>query len=221
MRETKTPHMKEFEGHSPIEKEREVSLIEAFCDSLFKVHLTRHALKELDRRNSRERRRSPANNTIAVDLELRRSGINSAHLRIFARNGGPELHDIRGYRKPRIEQAIETMNLPSHCASDKETSRNTKSSLNSSAHGVKFKEKHYDNVIYEWSYTYSSECPRLKAGNLEELKNIVFGPLRFASGIPIDEQAHIRFCQRDSGSIHRIALDKGCIPLHCRRAPHP
>lgn len=86
MRETKSPHINESEGHSPIEKKRKVSLTEAIYDSPSRVHLTVRALKELDLRNFQERRHSPANNAIAVDFELRNSGMGSAHLKIFAGN---------------------------------------------------------------------------------------------------------------------------------------
>jgi hypothetical protein len=126
--------MNESEGHIPIKKKRKISPTEAFYDLLSRVHLTRHALKELDRRNFQERRHSQANNTIAEDFDLRNGGIDSAHLKIVARNGGPDVRDIGGYRKPRIERTIETMNPRSHCASDKEAFTNTKSSLKSSAY---------------------------------------------------------------------------------------
>ncbi len=65
----------------------------AFYDSLSKVWLTRRALKELDRRTSQ------ANSPQRPASTPRRVTRNtSKQIRRFARDGGPELRDLRGVR---------------------------------------------------------------------------------------------------------------------------
>lgn len=66
----------------------------AFYNSLSKVWLTRRALKELDRRTSKVNRpQRPASASRYVDREH-----TSKQIRIFARQGVPELGDLRGVK---------------------------------------------------------------------------------------------------------------------------
>src|SRR5438105_4817025 len=64
-----------------------------FYDSLSKVWLTRRALKELNRRtNQVNRPKRPASTTQRVTRNT------SNKIRTFAKDGGPDLRDIRGVR---------------------------------------------------------------------------------------------------------------------------
>jgi hypothetical protein len=64
-----------------------------FYDSLSKVWLTRRALKELDRRTSQANsRRRPA----STPRRVTRSA--SIQIQRIARDGGPDLRDLRGVR---------------------------------------------------------------------------------------------------------------------------
>ncbi|PQM43546.1 hypothetical protein VC83_09673 [Pseudogymnoascus destructans] len=69
-----------------------------FWDSLSRIPLTRNALRELNGRNAKDCCSS------AHTRKLRRRGSNSHHQlavpQRFARHGGPDLRDLRGYRIP-------------------------------------------------------------------------------------------------------------------------
>ena len=69
----------------------------AFWDSLSRVHLTRSALKELDRRN--QLHAGPRQTATVVRPDLSRTQPHFAsRLKRFARHGGLDLTDLRGVR---------------------------------------------------------------------------------------------------------------------------
>ncbi len=72
-----------------------------FWDSLSRVHLTRRALRELDRRNQADRNRRETT-TVKIQRPPISHGRNrpsaAGQLKRFARHGGPDLADLRGVR---------------------------------------------------------------------------------------------------------------------------
>ncbi|RSL66074.1 hypothetical protein CEP54_003886 [Fusarium duplospermum] len=72
-----------------------------FYDRLSKVHLSRRALKELNRRT--RARRSPASPPASPIRHALLRTRTSRELARFARHGGPDLRDLRGYPHPPID----------------------------------------------------------------------------------------------------------------------
>ncbi len=80
-----------------------------FWDNLSEIPLTENALYELNRRNherarsarslSRKKARRPVTRRAAAELLARRAPISLKHIERFARQGGPDLSDLRGVSK--------------------------------------------------------------------------------------------------------------------------
>jgi hypothetical protein len=79
-----------------------------FYDSLSKVHLTRRALRELDRRNQLK---SSIRAQVAMPKPIRES--TPEELQRFARRGGVELDDLRGVRNHPPYNVRSTINYAS------------------------------------------------------------------------------------------------------------
>ena len=77
-----------------------------FWDLLKEIHLTHQALKEFDRRDALIPRPVPPSSKPkrGEKHEKQLTSKASAHLRRFARTGGPDLTDIRGVRMHRNDQ---------------------------------------------------------------------------------------------------------------------
>lgn len=71
-----------------------------FYDRLSKISLTYRALKELDRRTRTQHSPCPPASPIRQGLSRTTT---SRELAQFARHGGPDLRDLRGYPHPPIE----------------------------------------------------------------------------------------------------------------------
>lgn len=84
----------------------------AFWDNLSQIWLTGNALKELDRRNSSllsshrpvtrkfvAKLREEGDLEPAVDFLVKSSARRLEKIKLFARHGGPNLADLRGYQK--------------------------------------------------------------------------------------------------------------------------
>ncbi|KAH6662170.1 hypothetical protein B0J14DRAFT_707781 [Halenospora varia] len=131
----------------------------AFYDALSKVRLTRRALKELDQRTRQTNRLQRPTST-----PRRVTRNTSNEIQIFARDGGPELCDLRGYPAPR--NVTRTM-TPSHSSGSRRatstvlTSTSPKSKR-SSAYDSNFEQHLVDHHVY-------MNNRKSKPGNLTEL----------------------------------------------------
>ncbi|KAK0615137.1 hypothetical protein B0T17DRAFT_497610 [Bombardia bombarda] len=93
-----------------------------FWDRLSKISLSRRALKELDRR-TRTRRRHPSPPSVRASPSRRAFSRASRGLARFARHGGPDLRDLRGYPHPPTDR----QNPVAMSASRSSRSRRTRS----------------------------------------------------------------------------------------------
>lgn len=112
-----------------------VSQLPAFWDNLSKIWLTKHALKELNRRNrqpassqprSQYRRAcQPVTRNFFAELKINRGVTQYASnflrhcepgtlkgLKIFARNGGPDLSDLKSVSITRCPLTSDALKLP-------------------------------------------------------------------------------------------------------------
>ncbi|KAI1110341.1 hypothetical protein F5Y14DRAFT_429109 [Nemania sp. NC0429] len=111
-----------------------------FWDRLSKTHLTRRALRELDRRNRLQSSPPPPTPTPKEE-------IFSGNLANFARSGGPDIADLRGCPPRPSAAAPESSETQStELPSNSETAKTTQTST--SSRGPDFEQHLFDHGIY-------------------------------------------------------------------------
>ncbi|PVH68989.1 hypothetical protein DL98DRAFT_522428 [Cadophora sp. DSE1049] len=129
-----------------------------FYDSLSKVWLTRRALKELDRRtlqaNIPQRLTPPSQRVYPEETSKQKR---------FARHGGPDLRDLRGYPapidiEPTRAMASSSSSRSKHTKSTALTSTSSKTKR-SSAYDKDFEQHYVDHRVYPEGYDYGDRCP--------------------------------------------------------------
>ncbi|KAI4096025.1 MAG: hypothetical protein LQ344_001259 [Seirophora lacunosa] len=133
-------------------RQKQRQTIASFWDNLSRLWLTRRALEELGRRIpepvSIERPDHPI-----IDKATKKK-FNLADLQRFARHGGPDLSDLRGYSSPTPSHSVPLIMKPSQSGSNKRTKTGkesgvTSSGRKSSAYDANFRQKLKDNGVIE------------------------------------------------------------------------
>ncbi|SLM36805.1 hypothetical protein LPUS_06491 [Lasallia pustulata] len=148
----------------------------AFYDSLSKVWLTRRALRELDRRNQlKSSGRAP------VRKPLRQSS-NRKDIQRFARHGGPELSDLRGYPEPtdinlahtmssiRFTQSRQSESLKPPSNSTSENSNTEIVARKISAYDKNFEQFLINENVFPEGYEYPDDRPIPEPNNWQEMQ---------------------------------------------------
>ncbi|KAH8678537.1 hypothetical protein BX600DRAFT_150096 [Xylariales sp. PMI_506] len=162
-----------------------------FYDNLSKIHLTTRALRELDRRNDQHPRPTPsASRESITDFSqvIRKGGPQLAR---FARGGGPNLFDLRGY------QGSITITHPMASASSSRTSRWTQSTRATtvssrsrrSAYDPNFEQNLIDHTIYPPFHLLPNGRRNPKPANIEEIRDVLRVPRGSLSPSVVPESA--------------------------------
>ncbi|KAL9009255.1 MAG: hypothetical protein Q9173_005699 [Seirophora scorigena] len=131
-------------------RQKQRQTIASFWDNLSRLWLTRRALEELGRRTSEpvsiERPVHPI-----IDKATKKK-FNLADLQRFARHGGPNLSDLRGYPSPTLSRSLPPIMEPSQSGSQKRTKTGkesgvTSSGRKSSAYDANFRQNLKDNGV--------------------------------------------------------------------------
>ncbi|MCJ1248804.1 serine/threonine protein kinase [Trapelia coarctata] len=146
----------------------------AYWDGLSKVWLTRRALKELNRRTQSY---SPACAPAAASKPTYQPSRRATLLR-FARHGGPELDELRGYPDPTVnlEPRMSSGHSSKSARSKQSKSTNPTSNPNSSnrsrrssAYDADFEQHLVDHGIYPEGYEYPNGRPTPEPSNLNQI----------------------------------------------------
>ncbi|RDL40264.1 uncharacterized protein BP5553_00243 [Venustampulla echinocandica] len=179
-----------------------------FYDSLSKVWLTRRALKELDRRTSQAN--SPQQRASTLRPITRNT---SDKIQRFARDGGPELCDLRGYPSPRSmgsSNSLESWQTKSTA----QTSIGTLKTTRSSAYDSDFEQHLRDHHIH-------LNNRRSKPGNLGELRQRLLQPRPILSPSPFSDDAYEDFELKHEDITEEGEIMQHIVPIICGNSNIP
>ncbi|KAL9120286.1 MAG: hypothetical protein Q9187_003157 [Circinaria calcarea] len=236
----------------------------AFWDNLSKTWLTRGALRELNRRNNQpasnqprsqhRRARRPVTRNFLAELKKDRRVTQSASeflghcesetlkdIKRFARNGGPDLSDLKGVSIMRyLPTSIETdaLQLPApvdplnHIMSSSQSNSrsrkrslastlitgsttsptNTKTTESSGPYSRNFQQKLIDNGIYPERYKYPDGRVLPKPDNLKEINEILLQPRPSLSPSRFSNENFEEFQEADAHISKENKATKTVIP---------
>ncbi|KAI9841528.1 MAG: hypothetical protein M1837_000629 [Sclerophora amabilis] len=193
-----------------------------YWDSLSKLSLTRRALRESDRRNRRAAR--PAEPAFSGRPEWSRdltAPTDSAkHIRRLARQGGPDLGDLRGYPEPGTANSIARA-MPS----DQSTSRTKSKSVNtlaestaktshrkSSAYHRDFEQHLIDHGVYPSHYDFLDDRESQRPKNEEEILDRLALPRPSLSPSRFSNNAFDNFVRTNSRALTEPMVMRNLIP---------
>ncbi|KAK0655232.1 hypothetical protein B0T16DRAFT_317809 [Cercophora newfieldiana] len=180
-----------------------------FWDGLSKIWLTRAALEELDRRTARRPSFPPPGP----------SGQDTRELGRFARHGGPDLSDLRGYPDPKITMSSSRSSRSRPVVSTNPTSvtsGTTKSKRSTrSAYDPGFEQHLTDHAIHP---TYISQEP-----DLEEARAAMAVPRPSLSPSQFSDGAFTAFRVANAMAKDEEDVTQEVIPVICgtKQADHP
>ncbi|KAI0147294.1 hypothetical protein GGR57DRAFT_258624 [Xylariaceae sp. FL1272] len=168
----------------------------AFWDSLSEIPLTRSALRELDRRHTSHatsKQRKPACTSIqpATQYLDGSSQIQLGRIRRSARQGGPDLSDLRALRhyEPTVVATCSGMSSSSRpsslgrrkrgsaSASPSKKSTQTTSTRSTGPYDRAFQQHLIDHGVYPHRYRYPDRrTPPPPPGNLDEIMQVIARP---------------------------------------------
>ncbi|KAL3420389.1 hypothetical protein PVAG01_08888 [Phlyctema vagabunda] len=183
----------------------------AFYDSLLKVLLTRRALKELHRRTSHINNgsRYPAPRT---DWQEYQRGTWKKQLRRFARHGGPELFDLRGYPEPTNLDITRAM-------SSSRSSRTAPTSYRrSTAYDKNFEQHLVQHRIYIKGYEYPDDADAPEPGNIDVLRERLARPRPSLSPSQFTTSDFRTFERRNDRLIDEGEVMRDVVPIIARNA---
>ncbi|KAH8587339.1 hypothetical protein B0O99DRAFT_678204 [Bisporella sp. PMI_857] len=194
-----------------------------FYDSLSKLWLTRRALKELDRRTSQINRPQPAAAPRHVHQES-----TLKQIKRFAKHGGPDLRDLRGYPAPADVHISHTMSSSRYPRSP--GSKQTKStaptsasskSRRSSAYDNDFEQHLIDHSVYPKGYSYLDNRETPEPGNTESLYRILSQPRLSLSPSHFTTANFRAFERKNDGVIDEGEVMRDLIPIICGESDIP
>ncbi|CAD6440053.1 290bab11-0fa8-4ffe-a3f6-e626df4feab4 [Sclerotinia trifoliorum] len=202
----------------------------AFWDNLSKIWLTGNALKELDRRNSSllpshrpvtrkfvAKLREEENLEPAVDFLVKSSARRLKKIQLFARHGGPNLTDLRGYQKsasPLVSDQPQNATMKRKPLTDPDaTTGATTTTKNTSVYSRNFQQHLIDNGIFPSFYRYPDGTRPTKPNNWKEIKRRLAQPHRSLSPSRFTEEMHEKFTQVDADAAKEEQVTRLVIPL--------
>ncbi|KAF7506318.1 hypothetical protein GJ744_011891 [Endocarpon pusillum] len=218
----------------------------AFWDNLSTTWLTRGALSELNRRNSQpassqprsQRARRPVTRNFLAKLERGRPVIQSASdflrhcepetfedIKPFARTGGPDLSDLKGFPEP-VVPLNHSMSLSQSSSRGRKRGRaftqgprsttnttSTKTTKSSSPYSRNFQQKLIDNGIYPNGYGYPDGRIPLEPDNLEEINEILIRRRLSLSPSQFPNEKFREFKRADAHIFKENKATKTVIPI--------
>ncbi|KAL8698699.1 MAG: hypothetical protein Q9201_006434 [Fulgogasparrea decipioides] len=205
-----------------------------YWDSLSKIYLTRRALDELDRRN--RRRAGLARTIVARGLGLvDEPGLlknPSKGLSRFARYGGPDLRDLRGYPEPS------TANSTAHVMPSDQTSSRTQSksrntlgdstaktttlkTKKTSPYDPNFEQNLIDNKIYPDDYDFPDGRDPPRPANEDGILSRLCQPRPSLSPSQFSSKEFRTFKQKNSRALNEDAVMSDVFPIIQGTAPIP
>lgn len=243
-----------------------VSQLPAFWDNLSKIWLTKHALKELNRRNrqpapsqprSQHRRAcQPVTRNVFGELKRNCGATQSAsdflrhcepgilkELKIFARNGGPDLSDLKGvsitrcpltsaeaddaFKLPEpVDPPNHTMTSSQSCSRGRKRSlastmdtrqttntTNSRTTESSGPYSRNFQQKLIDGGIYPDEYEYPDGRVPPEPDNLEEINEMLTQPRLSLSPSLFPNEMFREFKRADAHVSKENKATKKVIPI--------
>ncbi|KAH8708369.1 hypothetical protein GQ44DRAFT_743207 [Phaeosphaeriaceae sp. PMI808] len=203
-----------------------------FWDNLSKLWLTERALRELDRRNDQASSpirfpyqrvtRSVLSQWKRKESNLRPtkrasdtfSSLTAGHmydLKRFARHGGPNINDLRGYRLP--QSRLHRTPRDSTYASSSNPTEETTSTKKSSPYDRDFQQHLTDYHIYPPRYRFPDGRRPPKPENWEEINAVLAQPRPSLSPSRFSDGAHERFVEGDADAVKEIQVRTNVIPI--------
>lgn len=217
----------------PFESQRKA--ITAFWDSLSKVSLTQHALKEHNRRNRL------AANLVTPAPERRpdsSKGVGADCIKRFARHGGPDLSDLRGvsmipllteftanlgllqHPEPIVVQ-LTTQAMPPSQSTSRTRSKSTDtlgrsilktSTRKSSAYHRDFEQHLIDNRIYPSHYDFPDDREPQRPSNAKEILDRLAEPRPSLSKSHFSDKAFASFVSTNSQALTEAVVMRKLFP---------
>ncbi|KAI0436094.1 hypothetical protein F4803DRAFT_567138 [Xylaria telfairii] len=187
----------------------------AFWDSLSEIPLTRSALRELDRRNSEEILRYYRLGRPVTRGDIRKWSQPAAstqyhgrqtHLKRFARQGGPDLTDLRGSSQGRREHGSASL---SNCTPTLQTT----STKSTGPHDRAFQQNLIDHRIYPYRYQYPDGKTPPPPRNLEDIARYIKRRRRSLSPSRFSLQDFRRFQQADADAFKEGQVMSSVVPF--------
>ncbi|EED23188.1 conserved hypothetical protein [Talaromyces stipitatus ATCC 10500] len=183
----------------------------AFWDNLSKVWLTHNALRELDRRNTQISAIQATRSSRPVTSKDRKD------IRRFARQGGPDLSELRGYPPPTMKShrpyRIQKRSVSASRGSS--TSRSTKPSTTKSSgpYDRDFHQHLIDHGIFPHRYRFPDGHMPSKPGNWDNILARLAQPRPSLSPSRFADEDFEEFLQMDTDASKEKQVTENVIPF--------
>ncbi|KAH0563109.1 hypothetical protein GP486_002327 [Trichoglossum hirsutum] len=207
----------------------------AFWDGLSKIWLTKHALRELNRRNAKPLLHSSPRR--ALQPVTRNSLVEDCspktlkNIKLFARHGGPDLSDLRGHPEP-VRSLEHTMSLSCHsrarkrglASSSRATTTSTKTPVTKVTKATKksrpkdanYQQKLIDGGIYHHGYTFPDGRRPPLPSNLEEINKRLAQRRPSLSPSRFSEEKYQEYIRADEQAFNEDAVKDSVLPAILR-----
>ncbi|KAI9779876.1 MAG: hypothetical protein M1816_003323 [Peltula sp. TS41687] len=191
-----------------------------FWDSLSRVHLTTRALKELDRRNHSHTSRR----TTTTEIQRVWPQYITRQIKRFARHGGPNLTDLRGFPEPGKERSTAHVMPPSQSTSrtqTKSTSTLSESTAKTSTAKTKkaspydpnFEQHLIDHGVYPDDYDFPDDREPQRPSNEEEILNGLAQPRPSLSPSQFSKTSFLDFKKINSRALSEDRIMRTAYPI--------
>ncbi|KAH7268751.1 hypothetical protein B0J15DRAFT_533957 [Fusarium solani] len=205
-----------------------------FWDNLSEKHLTRNALRELDRRNAKvaqdsKRRRNHSALRATAKIERPQpidrllgqcSPTCLGRIKRSARQGGPDLGDLRGYRtsSPQSEMSSNQSSLGrrkrgSQSPSKSNATSNTTTTKSTGPYDRAFQQHLIDHDVYPDRYEYPDGRIPPRPGNLEEIRQALGQPRASLSPSQFSDDKFEAFQRADAHASKESQVIADVIPM--------
>ncbi|CRG92463.1 hypothetical protein PISL3812_09524 [Talaromyces islandicus] len=184
----------------------------AFWDNLSEVWLTRNALRELDRRNQQSTPSVLSQAQPSIPLTLER----------FARQGGPDLSDLRGHPEPEMNSRRSkyrvqkpSLSVSRSASRGSSTSRSTKPSTTKSSgpYDRDFQQHLIDHGIYPHAYEYPDGRIPQKPRNWSDIKERLARQRSSLSPSNFTDEMHEKFVRADAHAFKEKQITESVISV--------
>ncbi|KAH7115644.1 hypothetical protein EDB81DRAFT_668902 [Dactylonectria macrodidyma] len=204
-----------------------------FWDSLSQLELTKNALRELDRRNTEEPRYWPEDRyrrpctrrAVAARRKTQRpsaqeflhqsSPADRARLRRFARHGGPELNDLRGFRQPsnpKMSPSQSSLGRRKR-GSQSPSKSNTTTTRSTGPYDRAFQQHLIDHNIFPDGYEYPDGRIPPEPENIDEIRQVLEQPRASLSPSRFSKEDFRKFKRADAHATKESRVTASVIPI--------
>ncbi|PFH60072.1 hypothetical protein XA68_11490 [Ophiocordyceps unilateralis] len=218
-----------------------VVLPPSFWDSLSEIPLTRNALRELDRRNfkayrdfKRDHAHNPQRQQTKGGLPSNQSPAYLKQIRAFARHGGPDLRDMRGYPNPAepsfcMSSSYTTLRRLKRGASQptkssqriRDPKLTTQETKNTGPYDRAFQQHLIDNSILPFPYEYPDGHWPSEPENLGEIRQYLTRRRDSLSPSRFSEHDFRKFVIQDARAVKERLVAAHVFPMVRGDTEHP